>query len=274
MCAHALAETPAAASGPWAKVPALPTKCYSSEDTWWDQHKAALEAIQQAHYAQNDINSAINQSATDTMNADPMAVAQRMQQAMMDDPANAQKYMEQMMQRGEQAPAKAAAQSEKEKQLDAEAKALVQQYKAALVTASAPAEARWTALKKRMGIAMDSPGPGEMGVPDWAWAEWDVILRERDSAYVANCAQWWSATGPMHAYMKRYKDYLVGERIPYEKEAIDKPKLEQFQTLNVSTDGWRTTTDYEAAEDYLNRTSTLFSERADHPNCQKGKCGL
>jgi hypothetical protein len=273
ICGYSLAETPAAASGPWANVPALPTKCYSGDDPWWDQHKAALEAIHQAHYAQNDINSEIRQRETDAMSADPMAMAQRMQEAMMKDPANAQKYMEQMMQQGQEAPAKAAAQSEKEKQLDAEAKTVMQQYKAALAAAAAPAEARWTALKKKMGIPMDSRSPGEMGVPDWAWAEWDVIQRERDQAYAANCAQWWTATGPIHTYMKRYKDYLVGERIPYEKEMIDGPRLRQYETLNVSTDGWRTTTDYEAAEDYLGRAYTLFGERASHPNCPRGKCG-
>lgn len=273
ICVQVLAETPAAASGPWVKVPALPTACYSGDDKWWDQNNAAIDAVQQDHYAQNDINGAISQRATDTFGADPMAVAQRLQQAMMNDPANAQKYMEQMMQQSEQAPAQVAAQSEKEKQLDAEAKTLMQQYKAALTKAMAPADARWTALKKRMGIPMDSPGPGESGVPEWAWAEWDVILHERDQAYVANCAKWWSATGPIHAYLKRYKDYLVLERIPYEKEMLDGPKLRHYQTLNVPTDGWRTTTDYEAAEDYMRRASSLFGERAQQPNCPGGKCG-
>jgi hypothetical protein len=93
----------------------------------------------------------------------------------------------------------------------------------------APAEARWTALKAKRGYAPDSIGPSETGEPDWVYDEWTVILKERDKGYAANCAQWWSATGPVHAYMKRYKDYLVQERIPYEVRLVDQPKLDPIQ---------------------------------------------
>jgi len=272
VCAQSLAAPPAA-PGPWAKVPALPTACYWNQDQWMEQNNAAIEAVQQDHYKQNDINGAIKQKATDTFNEDPMAVAQRMQQAMMNDPENAQKYMEQMMQQGQQAQTEAPAQQEKEKQLEAESKSVMKQYEAALAKAMAPADARWTALKNKMGIPMDSPGPGELGVPDWAWNEWHAILSDRDRAYVANCAQWWTATGPLHAYMKRYKDYLVQERIPYEKKFSDEAELEHYRTLNVPTEGWRTTTDYEAAEDYMKVASALFGARAHQPNCPAGECG-
>ena len=267
---QALAAT-AAAPGPWAKVPALPTACYSSQDQWWDQNNAANEAVLAEHYKQNDINDAIRQNATDAFGADPMAIAQRLQQQMMNDPQNAQKYIEQMNRETEEAQAEAPVQQEKEKQLEAESRILVKQYQSALTKAMDPAEARWTALKKRMGIPMDSRGPGEAGVPNWVWAEWHAILRERDQAYVANCSRWWSSTGPAHAYMKRYKDYLVLERIPFEKKG-DEGKLEHYRTLNVSTKGWRTTTDYEAAEDYMNMASSLFGERKHQPFCAGGAC--
>lgn len=271
--AQASAAPHAGAPGPWAKVPALPTACYSSEDQWWEQNSAAIDAVQQDHYKQNDINAGLKQKANEAFSADPMAVAQRMQQAMMDDPENAQKIMEQMTQQSQQAQTEVPAQQEKEKQLEAESKTVMQQYRSALSKAMAPAEARWTALKKKMGIAMDSPGPGEMGVPDWAWAEWHAILKDRDKAYVANCAQWWSASGPIHAYMNRYKDYLVVERIPYEKKLIDEGELQHYKALNVPTTGWRTTTDYDAAEDYMKLASSLFGERAVQPFCPGGVCG-
>jgi hypothetical protein len=230
VCEQALAASPAAAPSLWTKVPALPTACYQSEDQWWDQTNAALAAVQQDHFKQNDINSAIQQKATDAFSADPTAMSQRLQQQMMNDPQNAQKYMEQMMQQGQQAQAEAPVQQEKEKQLEAESKTVMKQYQAALAKAMAPAEARWTALKKKMGIPMDSTGPGEMGVPDWAWAEWHAILKDRDKAYVANCARWWTATGPIHACMKRYKDYLILERIPFEQKYTDEGTLQQYRT--------------------------------------------
>jgi len=277
LCAPASAATPAPvptkAVGPWSKVPALPTACYASQDQWWEQNDAAFNAVQQDHYRQNDINDAIRQNATDTLNADPMAVAARLQQKMMDDPANAQKYMEAMQQQHRQAQEEAPVQHEKQKQLEDERKRLWKQYQAALARAMGPADARWTALKKRMGIAMDSSSPGEMDVPAWAWKEWYGIVRDRDQAYVTNCAQWWTAGGPLHAYMKRYKDYLVLERIPYEKKFLDEPKLEHYKTLDVPTRGWRTTTDYEAAEDYMQTARGLFGEREVRPRCTgSGAC--
>ena len=63
-----------------------------------------------------------------------------------------------------------------------------------------------------------------------------MILRERDQAYQANCATWFSPTGPLQSYLKRYKTFLVQERIPYEKKILDEPRLEQYQMMGVSTD--------------------------------------
>jgi hypothetical protein len=273
-CAQALAAPPvagpAAAPGPWAKVPALPTACYSSQDQWWDQSAAALDAVQQAHYRQNDVNEAIRQQATEAFSEDPMAVAARMQQAMLDDPQNAQKMMEQMMQQGEQTQTEVPAQMDKEKQMEAESRTLMNQYRASLANAMAPGNARWSALKKRYGLAADANHPGESGVPDWVWNEWHVIQREWDRGYEANCVQYFAANGAFHAYMKRYKDYLVLERIPYEKRFIDEPALQHYQSLQVSTTGWRTTTDYDAAEDYIEMARTLFSERATTRRCGPG----
>jgi hypothetical protein len=120
---------------------------------------------------------------------------------------------------------------------------------------------------------MDSHSPGEVDVPEWVWAEWQKILKDRDNAYVANCAQWWTASGPMHAYMKRYKNYLITERIPHEKKYGDQPKLDHYKSMNVSTEGWRTTSDYEAAEDYMKMARTLFNARALHPRCSASGCG-
>jgi len=272
--ASALAATPAAApAGPWTKVPALPTACYSNQDQWWDQNNAAIDTVNQAHYAQNDINEAIRQKFNDAQAANPMAMAQALQQKMMADPQNAQKYMEQIMQQGQQLQTEVPAQGQRAQQFEAESKTVMKQYETALAHAMGPADARWTALKKKMGIAMDSPGPGEAGVPDWAWVEWGVILRERDQAYAANCAQWWSATGPIHGYMKRYKDYLVQERIPYEKKITEEPALEQYRTLGIPTTGWRTTTDFQAAADYMKMASTMFGERKGRPYCgADGRC--
>jgi hypothetical protein len=272
----ALAATPAApaaAANPWSKVPAPPTACYQSQDQYLQQNSAALDVVNNEMSEVIARNDEIKEKFDHIQETDPMAMARAMQEAMMADPQNAQKYMQQAVQKGQDFQTEAPAALEREAQIEAEEKSVVKQYQAALATAYGPANARWTALKKKMGIPMDSPGPGEMGVPDWAWAEWGVILRERDQAYQATCATWFSPTGPLQAYLKRYKTFLVQERIPYEKKIIDEPRLEQYQMMGISTAGYRTTTDYDAVGDYLKMAFRIFAERNERPYCSSdGRC--
>ncbi len=257
--------------GPWAKVPALPTACYSSQDNYAEQNAAALAEVQNARYAQDEINAAIRQRSID--NDDPMAMAARIQQKMMEDPANAQKYMEQMMAGNQRAQEETPAQLEKERQIEAESEALMKQYRAALTRARVTGDTRLRALEKRLGVPPGSAGAmwvrmGDPGDPPWAQPERQAILKEWDRAYAATCPQWWGATGPIHAYLKRYKDFLVLERIPHEKEFMDKPRLEAYKMHDIDATGWRTTTDYEAVEDYMNMAAKLFAQREPEPWCR------
>ena len=269
-CAQALAAAPpvkAVAADPWPKVPALPMACYSSQDKWLEQNSAAIDVVYQDHERQKAINTAIEKKLSEAMQANPMAMAQAMQQAMMKDPQNAQKYMQQIAQKGAQAQTELPAKLAQEQKLEAESKTLMGQYKAALDKALAPSKARYDALGKkleRLGFSLD----GEGNVPPWATQEYNAIFKDKDQAYAANCATWWSATGSIQSYMKRYKDFLVQERIPYEKKLIDEPALENYKMLSVPTTGWRTTTDYDAARDYMRMVSGLFEKRQPDPLCR------
>jgi hypothetical protein len=262
----ALAQKPAAAPGPWAKVPPLPTACYSGQDDYLAKNTAAFDAVQQAHYAQNDANEAVQQKANAALNENPMAAMQAMQQAMMDDPQNAQKIMEQMVKQGEQAQTEVPQLYEKEQKFKAESQTLTKQYQAALAKAMGPSNALWAALKKKHGFTDNTP-IGDC-TDDWTNEECHAVLKAWDNGYAATCAQWWTATGPFHAYLKRYKDFLVQERIPSEKKFSDEPKLQQFQQLNVPATGWRTTADYKATEDYLTMARSIFEQRETAPRCR------
>ena len=280
VCVQALAATPPAApapkpapkpavtapAGPWAKVPAPPTACYSSQDHYFELNTAAADAVSNELDKLKEQNTALDQKANEVMQSNPMALAQAMQQAMLDDPQNAQKYMERMVKQGQDAQTAIPAATDREKQIEAEKDTVIKQYQAALAKAMGPADARFTALEKKMGITMNSFGPAP-GAPDWAWDEWGVILHERDQAYQATCATWFLPVGPLQGYLKRYKDFLVKERIPYEKKNFDEPRLDQFRTLGVSTASYRSTNDHEAVKDYLGMAYGIFSERQDHPHC-------
>lgn len=268
--ASALEAQPA--TGPWAKVPALPTGCYSSQDQFYEKVEAVKAAVQEEHYRQNDINSEIDQQVGGSSEEDAMEMVRRLQEKMMADPQNAMKYVQEMQTLGQQVNTEQPVASDRELQMQAEEKALTRRYEAALAQAYVPGNARWTALKKKMGIPMDSRGPGESGVPDWAWEEWFVILREWDAADRATCAQFFVANGQMHAHMKRYKDYLLAEQIPHHKKYIDEPKLRNFEMLSVPAEGYKSTAEYEAVEDYLDLAYRLFSQRQNATRCTADRC--
>ena len=271
-CVQAMAAPPAAAPDAWSKVPALPTACLSSQDQQWtERNNAAIVAVQESRTAQNEKNTEVEQQANRALSENPMAMAQAVQQAMMDDPENAQKLIEKMTQTGTQAAAEMPERSEKEKQIEAESKTLLSQYNAALKTAMGPAEARWHAFQKKMGwdTQDDFAIVGEPSWPQEAWQEWAAVQKIRDSAYTATCAQWWSATGQFQGYMKRYKTYLVQERIPYEKKLVDESKLDNYKLLNVPAGDYRTTTDMDAAIDYMNMASSVYAARMSDPYCRK-----
>lgn len=258
-------------TSPWAKAPTLPTACYVSQeqDDFYKRFETALAAVQADHSRQKELNDKIRESA---QSVDPMELARRMQENLMKDPQNAMKYMQGIQSMGQTAPAEQQAASEKEAQLAKDEKALIEKYKSALTKGYGPGNARWDALKKKLGIAPDSRGPGESGVPDWAWKEWEVILREWDRAYQATCSQWWNASGPMHAHMKRYRDYLVQERIPHHQKFVDEPTLKNYQMLNVPSKGYRSVAEFVAVEDYTKRALGIFSQRADRPRCTAKRC--
>jgi hypothetical protein len=100
-----------------------------------------------------------------------------------------------------------------------------------------------------------------------------VILHEWDSGYAANCAIWFAPTSPINAYLRRYKDFLVQERIPYEQRTVDGPVLDQYRVAHISTATYRTTADYQAVENYLKAAYDLFGVRRERPRCgADGRC--
>jgi hypothetical protein len=257
------AKPAAKAASPWARVPALTTACYQDGDPWGEQFSATFYAVQQDHYRQNDINSELSQQVTDASAAeDPFALAQRMTQAMLDDPQNAQKLIE-ATQQSEQTRDEVLPTLDKENRIKAESKTLLKQYKDEYAKALGPGNARQAALNKKVAA---SGYMGE-GYPDWAYPEYHAVLKDWDNAYAAHCAKWWSATGPMHAYLKRYKDFLVLERTPQMKK-LDEQKLLHFETYGVDASRWRSTADFDAVEDYMSMAIELFGQRQIARQCQ------
>ena len=235
------------AASPWSKVPAFPTNCYQDQDPFYPRLEAAQAAVAADRERQEAINTQVEAQVRE---ADPMELANRVQEKMMKDPQNAAKYIQELQNLGQNLQSTQREASEREMQIQAEEKAVVSRYRDALAKGRVPGDARWGALKKKLGLAPDARGPGEVGVPEWAWKEWHVILREWDRGDQATCAQWWNAGGPIYAYMKRYKDYLLQEHIPHYL------KYDEF----------------EAVENYMKLAYRLFSQREYRPRCSIDRC--
>lgn len=259
----------APAKGPWASAVPLPTGCYSSKDDFAAKSEAASKTIVADRERQEEINAKIEARFRDI---DPMEMSQRMTQKMMEDPQNAAKYMEVMGATRDAGEMQAELMEElqKESQRSAEEKALIKRYEAAVHQAREPARARLAALHKRN----DAWGEGEAGffLLDWAQKEHNAIVGEADQAYEAICPQWWGATGHMHAFMKRYKDYLVKERIPYEERG-DAQRTMQYEMVNTPAESYRSVVTHKAVEDYMKLAGRLFAGvRPEQPLCRPDGC--
>lgn len=261
-------QVDAASTDAWAKVPTLPSACYSGADP----SVAKLEAAKTAVQTDKDRQSAVNEKIRAEYDSiDPMEKSARMQQWMMSNPQEAMKYMQNQQTIGNAAQTTALSSSAKKMALDEEKQDLVRSYASALKQAYAPAMARWNALTKKLGMSESDPGLSESGTPDWAYAEQDAIKRLKDQEYQAVCPQWWGATGKIPAYLKRYKDYLTTDRIPNQVK-VDEIVAQTYAMMNTPAASWRSTATHDAVIDYLGIAQSLFDQRDVEPRCTAQKC--
>lgn len=258
-------------ASPWAKAVPLPTACYASQDQFNDKNAAAIELVSAEASAQSAANDEIAHNLSAEMGKDPMAMAARMQEQMMKDPQAAMKLMQQTgaAEDPEAAQAERMAALDKEQQWQAEEKDLVKRYHAAVQAALAPARAHFAALQKKLGIT-EGWGVGETS-PAWAYVEYDAVKREADQSYAAICPQWWGPTGAMQAFMKRYKDHLINERIPFDEENASKGKA-ALSMATASAGSYKSTAIINAVRDHMKLAGRLYRERSSDPICAGSQC--
>jgi hypothetical protein len=76
---------------PWALLPALPSACYTAEDDFTDRAYVVMETLGTEITRREEVNRGLSQQLADL---DPMEHQQRMMDYMMQNPQEAQKYME------------------------------------------------------------------------------------------------------------------------------------------------------------------------------------
>lgn len=260
-----------AATDPWARVPPLSTLCYGyigeNEEPFFGKLEAAKAAIQAEREKQDAINAKIEE---DFRAIDPMEMASRMQQWMMDNPDEAMKFMQGQQAMAEQVTADVAALQERAQAREAEWNTLVKRYEDARIQAYGPVRTRLDALRgfkttdrKELLYPWFS---GDTGTSHAALAKGELINADADKAYQSICPQWWGTNGQFHAYLKRQRDWFIKERIP-ELERGDAPRLQQYAIMNTPAASYRSTADLQGVAEYLDLVRKVFNERDGKPRC-------
>ncbi len=262
----ASAQSPGA--GPFAKLPALPTACYLANDPFSDQVAAATAATQ----ADIDGQKAVNQQIEDEFNnIDPMVKAQKMQQWMMSNPQEAMKWAQAQQQLGADTQTAAPELNAATMQFEQEKKDLLSGYEAALDQAAAPADARKVAMDAKLGPNGCGVGDTECSPEPWVLAEYTAIQKLRDTGYQGVCATYWSATGKVPGYLKRYRDWLTTKWIPSWIKN-DEARISQYAIMNTPAASWKSTIPEETALKYLEVARGLYSQRRSEPFCNAQGC--
>ncbi len=276
----AYAQTAAAATGPWAKVPAFTTTCfeYVAANTA-DPFYARLDAAKAAISADRDRQDAINAGIEEAFrNIDPMVKAQRMQQWMMANPQEAMAYMQSAQAAPAQAQQELQSLDQQRRSRAAAWAALKQSYDHARISAYAPIEARRKALAGRIGYAYSAaqkdlvePWVNFYQDPSTSGADWndgEAISAGFDQRYRALCPQWWGANGKFHTYLQGEKQWFMNERTLYLAK-FDAPKLQQYAMMNTPAASYRSTAAQQAALEYLDLAYKVFNERDTLTRCEQ-----
>ena len=257
---HAAAATaaPPAAPDPFARVPAFPTACYTQNDPFVARIEAAFSAAEAELYKQQATNNKIEEAFR---NIDPMDKSTKMQDWMMNNPKEAMEYMQAVQTIGNQSqtvgPEFAAALAA----FDNEREALPKRYLDAKALAHAPTDKRAAPIFAKF----ETLGFSEScRTPDWARADLHAIVKDRDVEYRTLCARWWSVTGPVQDYLKRYRAWLTTKYLPSGQKA-DELTLKQYAIMNMPAASWKSTVPLQKVVDYLGAARSLYSIRDEKP---------
>lgn len=245
--APAVVAAPPAAADPWARVPALPTACYSETDGFADSLTKAQEALESDLSKQQEQNSAIDASLSQL---DPMATQTRMQNFLMKNPQEAMKYVQESQALGAAVQEAVPKNAARQQQLDDEYAALRSRYDAAVSAALAPYQAKIKAL---------NINDGEGGNPPGVIEQWTALLKKENEAYEKLCPEWWSANGRFPAWLAAYKAFQQQD-VPLWERA-DAAKKKNYEIMGIPAANFRSTSGMEAVRTYMRKASDVFGTR-------------
>lgn len=265
----AVLGAPPASPSPWTTVPVFPTGCYSSRDDFATKIAAAQDAMSREIARQEQINEQLKARLGEGLGKGhdremAFAKAAQMSQMMMKDPQAAAKMMQQTQSAGTATQATMLRDPENRQKLDMELKNLLTQYNAALGKAVAPVNAKINEFMERKGVRVGWSDLLRM-TGSATDAETLSLLKQWNTEREKACAEWWQASGPFHAWFKRYRDYLIQDHIPWQ-EQNDQAALGFVALATDSTSvPYKSTATMKAVADYMKRAAEVFGNRPDGP---------
>jgi hypothetical protein len=246
-----------AIDNPWSLVPALPSACYGEQDDFSELVDEGFTTVTVATDSQRVLNEEANAQLGDIADADPFAMAQRMQEYMMQNPEAAMKMMEDLYATGQTISDDIIAEGERERQLISVLDDLIARYNDEFAAMLAPIAALVAALPTHV------VGEGFDAYTAEAIAQLPAINRQASAAYEKLCAGWWKST-PFKAPLAEYRAFLTDEKIPHELEMFAQAK-QQLDIQGVDTAAYQPIGAMDATRDYLKQLQRIFVLRVEQP---------
>ena len=252
----------ASAPDPWARVPTPPTGCYLNNDDF----QARLEAAREENRADLERQSRTNQQLSEMVKSiDPMELASRQQQYMMDHPQEAMTLMQRTMALGQEGSQARLEIEEHRKQLVADLEQIDARYHAALDSQIGPLARKFKDLDARAQKDLVVSGESWVYAP-WAVKEYNEITDQENAAYERVCSEWLGAEGLYQGWLNRYKEHLVKEQIPNREES--ELVGAGFMVIIASTPAvsYQPTATLDAVDEYMDQAAQVFAKRRPGPN--------
>lgn len=231
---------------PWALLPALPTACYSQEDTYAEQADAVAATIDAERSRQDEINQVMSQQLKDM---DPMELQQRMMDFMMQNPQEAQKYMEGVANVGTAANEDLPKLHEETYALQSDRNKLDADYDAAV---------------RALDEAYGSGTAGLFEDPqkfDADFAKYSTAVDAYNGGYENLCASYWK-NGLYHDWLARHE---AQERRLVALEVDNDMTVQNYEVYGIDADLYRSTSNLNAAKRQVDAAMQIFNRRKLQP---------
>jgi hypothetical protein len=248
----------ARATGPWARVPAFPTGCYSGADDFGAGLASGIEATEADRSSHAERKAALN-ARLDAV--EPMEKARRMQAYMMKNPTEAAAAMRAVQATGADASA-IHQQDGGDYYKSQEFRKLGPGFAEALATAIAPTEAAIAAHVKEKAT-WDAGGFSYSFAAAADEARLLALVAQQNADYERLCGVWLLGNGTVPAWMRNYRTYLAGDLIP-RLEAADRAGMMQVRIiLGPEMGEYSSREALDAVHDYLQKASAMNALRRE-----------